>query len=843
MSIAIAATTPTPTAAEDFRRVFQLFAMPGACVEIRALYPNHAAEIGFFDASSHGEAAFVEHAARLRDDQRARGVYVTLNPVDPGLLSRSRNMLAAGGRGAKDTDIVGRRWLLIDCDPCREPAECSSTDAEKQAAYERAEWVSQWLSVALNWPEPILADSGNGYHLLYRIDLPADDAGLVNRALKVLSDDRGFTDNGVKVDTKVSNASRIVKLYGTIGRKGEDTPERPHRVSRLLTVPERLRVVTREQLEELAGLPTASANQHQPTRQQIADRAWKYIDRIPRSVSGQHGHDRCMEAACRLVVGFGLSPADARPLLDRWNAGCSPPWSDRELAHKLAEADRKSAEQPDRVGELLRNPGGGPVEHVGPEAEPTPGVTEAPDDPHRLARRFLAQYGCDGAGEPTLVCWRDDFWRWVSPGWRIATPAEIRADLVDVIKREFDQAFIDACEAARAAGDDPPKAARQVKRTVVENALQAVQAMRHRSHLMDQPCWLRDESGDPPAGRLLATQNGMVLMPDTPGEPVTLSPATPRLFSSNAVNYPYLPDADCPEWLRFLGTLWPDDARSVAALQEWFGYLITGDTSHHRLLMLIGPPRSGKGTIGRVLKQLIGPQNIASPTLSSLAGQFGLQGLIGKSLALIADARLSGRTDTVAVVERLLSISGEDPQDVQRKHQTTLTGIKLGVRFLLLSNELPSLPDAAGALMSRVVLLKLTESFAGREDRSLAERLTTELPGILNWAIAGLRRLRERGTFEQPISGQELLDDLEDITSPVGQFVRECCTVHPAATVSADELYRAWARWTGEQRIEPPGPLSLLARNLRSVLPRLKVEKRRVDGGRQGVYVGLGLQK
>src|SRR5262245_37082010 len=116
---------------------------------------------------------------------------------------------------------------------------------------------------------------------------------------------------------------------------------------------------------------------------------------------------------------------------------------------------------------------------------------------------------------------------------------------------------------------------------------------------------------------------------------------------------------------------------------------------------------------------------------------------------MIQDARLSGRSDTAAIVERLLSISGEDAQTVDRKNLAPVT-TKLACRFILISNELPKLNDASGALPGRMILLPLIQSWYGNEDVGLTDRLLTELSGILLWTIAGWQRLRERGHFSQP---------------------------------------------------------------------------------------------
>jgi putative DNA primase/helicase len=93
-------------------------------------------------------------------------------------------------------------------------------------------------------------------------------------------------------------------------------------------------------------------------------------------------------------------------------------------------------------------------------------------------------------------------------------------------------------------------------------------------------------------------------------------------------------------------SVWPEDRESIDTLQEWFGYTLLPDTSQHKILTVVGPPRSGKGTIARTHQSVLGAGNVASPTLGSLADQFGLQGLIGKTLAIISDARLSGRTSS-----------------------------------------------------------------------------------------------------------------------------------------------------------------------------------------------------
>jgi putative DNA primase/helicase len=208
--------------------------------------------------------------------------------------------------------------------------------------------------------------------------------------------------------------------------------------------------------------------------------------------------------------------------------------------------------------------------------------------------------------------------------------------------------------------------------------------------------------------------------------------------------------------------------------------------------------RSGKGTIGRVLTRLLGQANVASPTLQSLCGNFGLQPLIGKSAALIGDARIGQRHDQAAIAERLLSISGEDAITIDRKNLLAWTG-RLGVRFVILTNELPRLSDASGALASRFIVLRLVKSFYGCEDTGLSDRLISELPGILNWAIEGWMNLRARGHFMQPQSSIEAIEEMEALGSPVLAFVKDRCLVGAGHEEDIDELFGEWCRWSHSQ--------------------------------------------
>ena len=256
--------------------------------------------------------------------------------------------------------------------------------------------------------------------------------------------------------------------------------------------------------------------------------------------------------------------------------------------------------------------------------------------------------------------------------------------------------------------------------------------------------------------------------------------------------------------------------------------MLSSATDLQKMFLLVGPKRSGKGTIARVLTGLLGPHNTAAPTLAGLTQNFGLQSLIGKPLAVVSDARLGARADSMIAVERLLSISGEDMLTVDRKYREPWTG-RLPTRFMILTNELPRFTDSSGALASRFVISILTTSFYGRENPKLTDELLAEAPSIFNWALEGLDRLRERGHFVVPASAAESLRNLEDLASPVGAFLRECCVVDPAFEVAKDALWTAWKDWCTEEGHSRPGTKAVFARDLHAAVPFL-VSVRPRDG-------------
>jgi putative DNA primase/helicase len=451
------------------------------------------------------------------------------------------------------------------------------------------------------------------------------------------------------------------------------------------------------------------------------------------------------------------------------------------------------------------------------------GQVPPPSSPMAVAR-VLAAGRVHQDGELMIGHWRGTWMQWERSRWAEAEDRQVRAWLY----RRLEHArYVHV----------PPRGEEQVRawapnKRKIGDVADALAAITHLPERTDPPAW--HGSGPYLAGPVVACANGLL---DVATRQV--HPHTPRFF--NLVSVPFGYDQHAPEpgrWLRFLAELWPGDPDCIAALQETFGYVLSGRTDLQKIFLIIGPTRSGKGTIARVLAGLVGAGNVAGPTLASLGTNFGLSPLIGKPLAVVSDARLDSR-GACQVVERLLSISGEDVLTVDRKFKDPWIG-KLPARFVILSNELPRLEDASGAIANRFIVLTMTASFLGREDSGLTASLLAELPGILNWSLDGLDRLTRRERLAEPASSADARLALQDASSPVSAFIRDECS--RSGEVRVDDLFTAWKTWC-EENGHRPGTKQTLGRNLRAAVPGLRTSQPRDGQARDRCYLGLTLTR
>jgi putative DNA primase/helicase len=419
--------------------------------------------------------------------------------------------------------------------------------------------------------------------------------------------------------------------------------------------------------------------------------------------------------------------------------------------------------------------------------------------------------------------WRGDWLRWTGTHWQ-----------TDPDETSLRELLYLCLETAQYRVEDRLKSWNPTPRSV-RALMEAMEAVCRIDYRTDPGTWL-DGSG----------KTGLISLSNTLLDPITREtlPHTRDYFVTTSLPFAYDPAAGCPRWLAFLDSAFPDDPESVALMQEWFGYVVSGRTEQQKMMFLKGAKRSGKGTTARVLNQLVGADLVAAPTLSSFGSSFGLSTLIAAPLAVIGDARSSAKIDMQSVVERMLSITGEDRLDIDRKHKAVWTG-QLPTRLMMLSNEVPWFKDASGAITSRMLLLEFRQSFLGREDHALERTLATELSGIFNWALSGLDRLTTAGRFTEPAASRALMREMDEQASPIGQFVEECCVLGTDLEVDADELFKRWSDWNdGATWITESSRAArtTFGQQLRASAPGVSKDRVMRNGARRYIYSGVTLR-
>lgn len=430
-------------------------------------------------------------------------------------------------------------------------------------------------------------------------------------------------------------------------------------------------------------------------------------------------------------------------------------------------------------------------------------ILPGPDKPMAAARKLVEMWP-NTDGVPHVAWWRGDYYRYSQTHWTVLEDSVITQDLY----RSTEHALYAHPKEGFVPWDPNRRSVGDLSDALAKGVVQ------------------RDPGTDD--DRCIACANG-VLDLDT----MDLMVHHPRRFNLTSLPYDYDPDATCPQWLAFLASVLPaQDERDM--LQEWFGYVASGRTDLQKMLHMFGAPRSGKGTIIRIMEALIGGDAVTSPTLQSLAGQFGEQQLIGKTLAVMSDISWEVR-DAGTSIEVLKSISGEDSREVNRKNRPYWHG-KLGVRFVLSCNDTPKLKDASGALVSRMLHLEFKISFLGREDSGLTDRLMAELSGILNWALAGLKRLNQQGRFSVTESSHEAENQINRENNHVFGFVEDQAYLDANAPRRLlDDVHRSYLAWCERANRKNPLTLEVFSRDLRSAgQGRITIERKRLTATEGG---------
>ena len=270
-----------------------------------------------------------------------------------------------------------------------------------------------------------------------------------------------------------------------------------------------------------------------------------------------------------------------------------------------------------------------------------------------------------------------------------------------------------------------------------------------------------------------------------------------RYLTTKILPHNFNPNAQAPNWGLFLNEVFEGDQERIALLQEWCGYMLSPSYQYQKIMLFIGPRRSGKGTIGKILEQIVGTQNYSGASLESFADDDFMDSLRGKTVAFSGDtAKNINRSKVERVIERVKKISGGDVVDFGRKYKSRMSCV-LPTRIILAANHIPRLFDDSEALSHRMLVLPFEVSYADKEDPYLINTLSTEIEGVTLWSLQGLARLNNNQRFTAPVASFNEMEFIAEAYSPMRGFIDACCVLggenNKISSKDLYELYRAWA--------------------------------------------------
>lgn len=362
-----------------------------------------------------------------------------------------------------------------------------------------------------------------------------------------------------------------------------------------------------------------------------------------------------------------------------------------------------------------------------------------------------------------LVYAQESFFRWTGKAWEPLHDSQIKAEIQEM-----------ACAAS----------VRASKKLAIEDVVFQARNWALRPNL--------DFDADK---NRIALQNGVLDL-----DAMKLAAHCREHYQTILLPYAYQPDADCPRFRSFLAEIFPanlyaDSASVVDRLQEWAGYCLVPTAKLEKCLYLLGEGSNGKGVFLKTLAAMIGGQNVSALEPKSLFDRFQLIGLRGKLVNICTDID----TKTVFSEEFKKIVSGEPcTVDVKFKDHAKFSPF---ARHLFSANGLIATKDRSYGFFRRFDVIEFRQKFAEAEkDEGLLDSLEKELPGIFNWALDGLRRLRERRwKFSPSPDFDRTKERFEMESNPVAMFVSECCENLAESIEETGIPYQDWPKYVAER--------------------------------------------
>jgi P4 family phage/plasmid primase-like protien len=487
-------------------------------------------------------------------------------------------------------------------------------------------------------------------------------------------------------------------------------------------------------------------------------------------------------------------------------------------------------------------------EAIAAAAEETP--EESDDDPHRLARIYIERHAWHREHGQTLRYWRSEWWRWNGKRYQKLPEEEIRAELTNAIKLEFDRCCrlkIEAYDIWKASTEYErekdkgiPKPIKVVQ-YIVTNTLGAIKGLAVVPAYLNPPTWFEDEQ-TAEHRTCIAMENGILDVDKLlAGQEDCLLPHTPKWFSPICLPYKFDPEADCPRWNAFMEKNLEMDPERIKLLQEWAGYCLLPDTGHQKFVVLEGEGANGKSVFCAALEAMLGRENVSHVPLEIFGQRFALTQTLGKLANIVAEC---GEMDKAAEGYLKQYTSG-DAMFFDRKGIAGLDAVPTA-RLTLATNNRPRFSDRSGGLWRRMMLIpwRIEIPEADRVvgmDKAWWWEETGELPGIMRWALIGLHRLRQQKRFTASGLCKTALEDYRSESNPAREFLTDNCEQNEFFSILTQDLYSSYKKWCFDHGYHHLGE-RMFGREVARIFPNAKKKRTRENGSLKYEYSGIDLK-
>jgi putative DNA primase/helicase len=568
----------------------------------------------------------------------------------------------------------------------------------------------------------------------------------------------------------------------------------------------------------------------------IAERIYRartYVQKMKLARAHHGGHNATYRVAAFLRNDCALETEDAFPIMREYNerlkAGGEETWTEKDMRHKLVTVQRNK-----RYGRM---------------ASPAPF-----DNPDRLAAEFL---------DDEWVYWNAQMYRYVGRKYVLVPDHELEAEVWGHVNEKFNADYnrrarkYETQQAQKKGAEDPPvqpsggtlvvdlltllagakqtktkrserPALKPVTRSTVSNTIGAIKSKTLIASTIPMPSMLPNGEERP----LIALENGLLDIGSR-----MLSDHTPDWFSTVCLPYGFVESQLTPKWNAFLARNLEGDPERIALLQEWFGYCLTYDTTLHKALILIGDGRNGKSVLLTVLGAMLGRENVSHVGLVGFNERFTLVSTLGKLANISADM---GEIDKIAE-GNLKEFIGGDKMKFEHKNKEPFFA-KPTARAVFATNNLPRFSDKTDGVWERLIVFPMTVRIA-EADRvpgmNTEAYWKEELPGIMNWALEGLARLRANRRFTEVKICETAVASYRQDCNPAGVFLKESCEIKDGKQVPCKEIYGDYKEWCSDH-----GYLRLAAGNFGREVARAfpAVVRRQIGSKKNRVWIYEGLE-